>query len=599
MKTHISFIGMSFMLISIFSNCRSQDTADIIYTNGQIYTVNATQPWAEAVAIKDGKFLKVGSDIDIEKLKGEKTQVIDLKGRFIMPGMHDVHIHTLDVEVEKVAGNFHRPPEMDLDEMLAALKVYAEENPDREWIIAADYPMGMFPKENAPKEILDEIIPDRPVAILHQSGHALWVNSKALEIAGITKETLDPELGIIIRKENGEPFGTLKESAMPLVMKYYFNYSKEQYAEAAKLTMQLFNSNGITSVRSATGRNEHFLALTELDKKDLLPLRFLMSWNWSTTLIEPISSLVDIENNMVAALESGTPHVNANSLKIFIDGTFDSNSTYMFEPFEGTTDNYGFPIISEDELKETITKFDKMGVSVIMHCIGDKAPHIALNAIEYTRNMNGVPGTRHQVSHCTLIREEDVQRVKRLHASMDFSPILPLDEHLIEHAAEPFLGKERSQRVFPGRWAFNANAKPGLASDHAVTQITPFVDIEIMVTRGNPYTNSGEAIGKDLAITVEEGIKAYTINGAYVMMQENETGSIEAGKYADFIVLDQNLLEIPADAISETTVLQTYFEGKLVFAADIEAISQNINSNNELPEGLLTALLGHCASHKQ
>jgi predicted amidohydrolase YtcJ len=569
--------------------------ADVVYTHGRIYTVSEKRPWAEAVAIRGGKFIKVGSNADIEDVVGPDTKVVDLGGKFVMPGMHDVHIHTLDVEVEHVAGNFHRDSGMGKDEMLRALKTYADAHPDREWIVGADYPMGMFPKENAPKELLDEIIPDRPVAVLHQSGHALWVNSKALEMAGITKDTPDPELGFIIRDpKTGEPSGTLKESAMPLVMKYYFKYTPEQYTKAVKPTAELFNRNGITSVRSATGRTEHLQALREMDRRGELSLRFLMSWNWSTTLIEPVAPLDVIERRVRENLVHVTPHVRANSLKIFVDGTFDSYSCAMLEPYEGKPDNYGFMNISQEDFDNVITKFDAIGVSVIMHCIGDGASRAALNAIEAARKTNG-PGMRHQVSHSTLITQEDLQRVKQLQASMDFSPIMPLTEKIVESAAAPYIGMKRSERVFPMRWAIDAGARPALASDHAVSPVIPFADIETLVTRRDPFTNKGRPIGENLKCTVEEAIEAYTLNGAYTMMQENEVGSIEVGKYADFIVLSQNLLEIPPEQISETQVLQTLFEGVVVYDADMAADQDQTTNMRTLPDGLMVALLGPCA----
>ena len=559
-----------FLLMLLFNACTDTpgEQADTIYLNGKIYTVNEAQPWAEAVAIKDGKFLKVGTNPEVEALRGGGTEMVDLEGKFAMPGIHDVHIHTLDIESEIVNGDLSLPPVSSKEELLSIIESYAKANPDKEWIAGGPYPMLMFPNENAPKELLDEIVPDRPVAILHQTGHALWVNSKALEIAGITAETEDPPLGLITRKEDSnEPAGTLKEAAQPLIMKYYMVKTPEIYEETVRSTSRFYNERGVTSVRAATGRIEHWEALRKIDLAGELNLRFLMGWNWSTSLIEPKPEDTEIERRIRENLSTATAHARCNGLKIFMDGGFDSHTAALFEHYTDEPTTKGILNINRDYLFETTKKMDELGVSILYHCIGDSAATVALDAIAYAREMNGSPGTRHQISHSALILEKDIQRVMDLGVSMDFSPILPLSEAL-KAFAEKYIGTERLNRVYPGKWAFEAGAGPGIGSDHNVSPVEPFGHMEILISRGDPYENIENVIAPDQAITIEQAIRGYTLNGAYVMMQEDVAGSIEEGKFADFIVLDRNLLETPTADLSETKVLSTVFEGKLVYSSN-------------------------------
>ena len=320
--------------------------------------------------------------------------------------------------------------------------------------------MLMFPDENAPKELLDEIVPDRPVAILHQTGHALWVNSKALEIAGITEETQDPPLGIIVRKAgSNEPLGTLKEAAQPMIMKYYMVKSAEVYEETVRNTSDYYNERGVTSVRAATGRIEHWEALRNVDLAGDLNLRFLMGWNWSTSLIEPKPEDGEIEQRIRENISTATPHARCNGLKIFMDGGFDSHTASLFDHYADDPNSTGVLNIDQEYLFETTAKMDKLGVSILFHCIGDNAATVALDAIAFARDKNGPPGTRHQISHSSLIIEKDIERVIELEVSMDFSPILPFSEGL-KVFAEKYIGPERVNRIYPGKWAFEAGADP-------------------------------------------------------------------------------------------------------------------------------------------
>ncbi len=542
-------------------------SSQLVYRNGRIFTANHLRPWAEAVAIDDGKFILVGSDTDVEAAIGSATRVVDLKGQLVIPGLHEVHNHAVDRFAEVVKGHLSFPYDVDLEELKQKIRTYAKDNPDKKWIVGGRFSPAVLPHEMA-RELLDELVPGRPAAIKDITGHMLWVNSRALEAAGITKETPDPPLGAIIRDpKSGEPTGFLEESAMPLVSSLYTHFEPVVWTEAVKRAVKAYNEVGITSARGASGQLEQLVALREQDKKGQLSVRYIMPWVSPTAVLWPLPPFAVTERQIRENLKQTTPHVRANSLKVFVDGGY-GETLAMLEPYKNNPDTIGVLNIAPEELNHMVTRFDAMGVSVMMHTIGDRASRVALDAVQAAREANGPDGMRHQLSHCELITKKDLNRFSQLNAAMDISPIFP--DHLVKPYYAEVLGQKRADRVYPYRWAVEARARPALASDYAVSPLSPFLHMQTMVTRGKPLDEKAQPGVDHQRATIEEAILSYTLNGAHVMMQENLAGSIEVGKYADFVVLDQDLFKIPPDQISQVRVVQTVFEGEAVYSLNTE-----------------------------
>ena len=335
------------------------EVADTVYTNGKIYTVNEAQPWAEAVAIKDGKFLVVGSNADVEAVTGPGTGNHDLKGRFVMPGILDLHSHPF---ITPWYGSMNLPLQEpgDADAILAEVSAYAQANPGKEWIIGGQWSLGVFPDDNPGRDLLDKIVPGRPVALLDQTGHSMWLNSRALELSGITAETPTNQL-IVMEKDpqSGEPTGTIREQAIQLVERVIPQATAEEYSTHIEDVFEMYLSYGITTQQTAEGHRGPLDALKLLQSEGRLEQRVFVSWDWKTTLnlaysVEEIEE--QIENRAIYASDLVYP----NYVKIFGDGSPAARTSLLLEPYEGEPDFYGDANMTTKEYAAAFIKFDRI-----------------------------------------------------------------------------------------------------------------------------------------------------------------------------------------------------------------------------------------------
>lgn len=543
------------------------DVADTVYTNGKIYTVDEDQPWAEAVAIKDGKFLVVGSAANVAAVTGDTTEMIDMEGRFAMPGVFDLHSHPF-ITPWYGSMNLSLQNPGDADAILAEVKAYADANPDKEWIIGGQYLNGVFPGDSPSRELLDEIVPDRPVAMLDQTGHSMWINSKAMELAGINADTPTSQL-IVIEKnpDTGEPSGTVREQAIQLVERVIPQATGEQYADPIEDVFEMFLSYGITAQSPAEAHRASLDGLKYLEENNRLHQRVFASWDWKTTL-NLAYTLDDIEGQIKnrSVYESG--YVRPNYVKIFADGSPASFTSALLEPYANREGFYGDANMTTEEFAEAFTMFDDWGVGVHVHTMGDGTSRRVVDALEVMKASNGDSGVRHKVAHNTMTTAEDLARIAALKdVNIDFSPPLWYPHAGGIATFQPPLGEERFANTYLVKTAVEMDGlHVGQGADWLTANPTPdpFIAIEGFVTRENPFDPEMEgALGPEQAITLEQAIAIATIEGAYVVGVEDELGSIEAGKLADFIVLDQNLFEIDVKDIYGTQVLRAVVDGKV------------------------------------
>ncbi len=342
------------------------EVADVVYTSGRIYTVDEAQPWAEAVAIKDGRFLAVGSIADIGDLQGENTETVDLGGSFVMPGIIDLHVHPFMTPLFNVINlDFSDPT--NVDTMLAELKGFAEEHPEKEWIRAGSYGLGVFPDENPSKELLDEVIPDRPVIVIDQTGHNYWVNSRALDRAGIDADTPTSDKYIIVKDPaTGEPTGTLRESAMRLVEQVADWPSPEENAVAFKKVFDEFNSHGVTTMRTAEGQAPSLDVVKSMEDSGNLTMRLFVAWDWHMHITTPFTN-EEMDQAIAGRGQYATEMVNPNFVKIFLDGTPIGYNSPFIEPYADDASQHGVGKFSTEELSQIVTNFDAQGIGVMMH----------------------------------------------------------------------------------------------------------------------------------------------------------------------------------------------------------------------------------------
>lgn len=543
--------------------CRSSrepvTPADLILEKGAVYTLNKAQPWAEAAAVAGGKIVFVGSNSGAKKFRGAGTQVLDLAGKMVLPGFQDSHIHLISGGME--LGQCSLNDLQTKEEILGKIRSYAAENPDKEWIVGGGWPLTAFPGGNPTKEELDAVVSDRPVYLSAADGHSTWVNSRALDLAGITAETPDPKNGRIERKAGtGEPSGTLREAASSLVGRLIPEPSAEEYAKGLRMAMALANRSGITSIIEASADDKLLETYSDMDKSGGLTLRVLAS-----IYVDPDKGVEQVSDLVGKREKFRGRYLKSTTAKIFIDGVIESHTAALLEPYLDRPGDRGEPILEAEEFSRLAAALDKAGFQIHVHAIGDRAIRMTLDAMEEAGKANGPRDARHHICHLELIDPADMPRFGKLGVVASFQALWAYADAYITELTEPLLGPERSSRLYPIGSVVRSGGLYAGGSDWSVSSLNPLEAIEVAVTRRAPDADAGPAWLPDERVDLPTAIAAYTTNGAFLSFEEKTRGTIEAGKAADFVVLDRNLFQIPAQEISETQVVLTLLDGKTVY----------------------------------
>ena len=561
-----AFVTKIFLLLIFCSGnvFASGHHADKVFINGSIHTFNQELTVVTAIAIQDGLITLVGTNEEINRSIGEMTEVIDLKGKMMMPSFHDAHSHPVWSGVDQLKCVVSES--YDIDIMQAQLKecLSSELTKETGWIVGTQLNIGVFPSGNVDKSFLDKISKDIPIYVDAEDGHNGVANSKALEIAGISKETPNPENGIIEKDPlTGEPSGTLREpSAMNMVKSIMPKDSDGLYDKGLYFAQDLAHSFGITASIAASVGERHMATYKRAADRGDLELRIITCLEFGDTLFSQDPAMFEeVYRNRTQYSDS---RINVDCIKIFIDGVLEGQTGAVLEPYLGT-DNYGQLYLEQDVLNAVVTRFDSENIQIHTHAIGDRAVRSTLDAFEYAISMNGKTDNRHHISHLQMIDEEDIPRFSELGVAANFQAAWALPDEYITEINTPELGIERVNRMYPIGSVFRANGLIVGGSDWAVSTMNPLVAIETAVRRQDPDDRVSGFLNKNESIDLTEMLKAYTTNAAYLMHQEEYTGSIEVGKAADLIILEKNLYNIAVDEISEVKVLQTLLEGKTVF----------------------------------
>ncbi len=536
-----------------------EKAADLALTGGKIYTVDAGRSWAEAVAIKDGRIVFVGSSEDAKDFIGDDTRVVDLKGRMVVPGFQDAHVHPISAGVESNACNLNGLE--NVDAYIAAIKKYADAHPDEPWITGGGWSMAAFgPGALARKELIDAVVSDRPVILYSQDGHTSWVNSKALEVAGVTNKTPDPPDGRIDRDpKTRAAVGSLQEGASSLVADKVPAVTDAKRADGLRYAVKFLNELGITAVQDASVNEDDLKTYRQLDDAGELSLHVVGSIWW-----ERDQGLEQIDSIKRLRTEFTKGHVDAGTVKIMQDGVMENYTAAMLEPYLIPSQSKGIPMVEPEKLKAAVTQLDADGFQVHFHAIGDAAIRQSLDAVEAARTANGDKGHRHHISHLQLIDKADIPRFKALGVVANFQPLWAMNDPYVTELAVPFIGPERAAGLYPIGSVLKSGGTIAFGSDWSVSSPNPFEQMETAITRLEANGGTTDPLLPAEAITLAEAIDAFTIHAAYVNRDEKDTGSIEVGKSADLAVLDRNLFETEPSELSETKALVTLFEGKAV-----------------------------------
>jgi predicted amidohydrolase YtcJ len=545
------------------ASSRAAQVADTVLINGGIYTVDAERNWAEAAAILNGVFIAVGSNSDIEPLIGPATYTIDLSGNMALPGFHDAHVHPTMGGYALLGCSLEN--ETSIDDIIGKVTACATQGGDG-WLEGHAFDLALFGQDGPGKGLLDAIDTERPIILWASDGHNAWANSRALELVGITADTLDPPLGVIERDQFGAPSGTLRETAQELVRAVLPAPTQESNIEALSQGIRHLNSLGITSYIDAWVGLEDYESYRAIDQAGKLTARVVTSLTYESGFAKHYGD--EFDQVLAGRKAYASERLSHDSVKLFLDGVLEGETAALLEPYIGKHGHTGELILSAEELAAAVTRFDAMGLQVHMHAIGDRAVRAGLDAIEAARQKNGITDNRHHISHLQMIHVDDIERFERLNTSANFQALWAEPDDWIMELNLPVLGEERVQAMYPIASVEQAGGRIVGGSDWNVSSADPLAAIEVAVRRQNALTDSGPVLNERERVSLSSMIDAYTINAAWLMHQENRTGSIEVGKQADIAVLDRKLFEIPATEISDTRVLLTLLDGEIIYTAN-------------------------------
>ncbi|GAB6425338.1 amidohydrolase [Bacillus luti] len=536
---------------------------NVVFKNGTIYTSNGKQDIVEAVAIKEGKITFVGSNKDVEGFINEDTKVVDLQGRFILPGFVDNHNHIFEAK-SPAAGNCSVSPDASLQKQRSYLKDCKKDVKDGEWISGTGFSLEELLKDmdekaeqQTPLQVLDELFPNNPVLIMERTSHSVWVNSKALELAGINKDTKDPQGGRIIRDpETGEPFGILYDTAGDIVMEKAWNSQPKLFEKNYDGLLDGLDEvakNGITTV--GDGRLYWKRGWLDVwnkvnDEKKLTTRVVLRPWVYpNLNEAEQMEYFKKIKRDDVSS------RMLINQVKMYSDG-ISINSTaktlekYKFEWFKGTP--YGLNYIPEEKMKWWLTELNKIGYGALIHTIGDGGVRESLNAIEAAKK--GGANQPYTLTHVEMVEDSDINRFAKLGISADFQVGHDFAEDPKQSWASTYFSDQQMKRIMPLGRIWKTGANVSLSSDWDVNELNPLVTI----------SNALSIDDKGLS-DVYAAIDAYTIKPAKALGLDKITGSIEVGKSADMVLLDEDITKMSADEIPNAKVLVTVLQGEIVY----------------------------------
>ncbi|MGW4386345.1 amidohydrolase [Streptomyces sp. NPDC004685] len=543
--------------------------ADLVFTGGPVHTLSPARSRATSVAVRGERIVAVGHD-EVRELVGPATEVVDLKGKLLIPGFQDAHAHPVGGGLE--LGQCDLSGMTTLDEYRRRISAYAQALPDTEWITGGGWSMEAFPGGLPTAAELDALVPDRPAYLVNRDHHGAWVNSRALQAAGIDARTPDPADGRIERDADGAPTGMLQEGAANLIGRLLPPVTLEQRITGLLRAQELMHSLGVTAWQDAllgehanlTDPTDAYLA-TAADGR--LTARVVGSLWWDR------SRGTEQIDELVARRAAGTRgRLRCTTVKIMQDGVAENGTAALLGPYlDGcgcASDNSGISFVPPLDLQKYVTELDARGFQVHFHALGDRAVREALDAVEAARRANGRTDTRPHLAHLQVVHPDDIGRFRELGATANLQALWAAHEPQMDDLTIPFLGPERSAWQYPFGDLQRSGATLAAGSDWPVSSPDPIEAIHVAVNRvlpdaapGTPVFLPEQRIGLDAALT------AYTAGSAYVNHLDDVTGSITAGRLADLVVLDRDPFAAPTQEIGATRVLETFVGGERVYAA--------------------------------
>lgn len=544
--------------------------AETVFVGGTVFTGAAT-PRRLAVAVRYGRIAAVGRDDDVRTLVGPRTEVVELGGGLLVPGFQDAHAHPLAAGVDMLRCDLNDVTSA--TETLAGIATYAAAHPDVPWILGSGWSMTDFHGGTPTTQLLDAVVADRPVFLSNRDGHGAWVNSLALELAGISASTPDPVDGRIERDADGTPAGTLHEGAASLVERLAPAPKPQEQLAGLLQAQQVMFSHGITAWQDAAvgalfGQPDSLPIYLAAQQSGALQARVVAALWWDRTRGgEQIDELVERRE------EAARAGFRATSVKVMQDGVVENFTAGLLAPYLDAcgrpTDNRGLSFVDPVALREHVVRLDAQGFQVHFHALGDRAVRESLDAVAAARSANGVTDGRHHIAHVQIVAPEDLPRFKALAVSATIQPLWAAHEQQMDELTIPFLGDERAALQYPFGELQAAGAHLAAGSDWPVSSPDPLLGAHVAVNRVLPDATGAEAepFHPRNRIALAAALDAYTTGSAYVNHRDDQTGRIAVGWLADLAVLDRDPFAGPAGQIASTRVVATYVAGEAVFRA--------------------------------
>ena len=559
------------------ASSETHPAVDLVIHNARIYTVNQHQPWSQAVAIKNGKFVRLGKDSELAALPARRR--LDLQQRLLLPAMVDGHSHPGYVSVEDFGEVNGETPEA----LLSSVKKYADQHPEQKWLRLCCWPTTMFVKgdQGPKKEVLDAILPDRLVWFESETAHDFWLNSAALAELGVSRKTPDPKPGLAMyaRDKNGDPTGWVKEGAGVQHFSTQFALSTpdriKRHKDRVADILQHMSKHGLTAIFDAgnKGYGDHvYDVIATLEREGRLPLRYFGTYQ----IFTPERAKIAVDEVKRYQREYGGELLRFNSVKLFMDGISANQSASYTRPYLGSN-IASEPLLTTEELTALLLRLHEERLDLMVHSIGDRATRTVLDAVQAARSVvqdDFYP--RVTVAHLALVDPADIPRISRLGVVANFSPWWFGVES--SSVVSDLLGKERYNEMYPARSVFESGATVTFSSDEwwggdmLPTYLSPYLGMQTGHTRQYPKEwwqteDDGIRLPASERLTLEQLVKGYTRHGAYQLRLEDQLGSIEVGKTADFIVLDQDLFTMKPDEIWRLQPSLVVMEGKVMQGA--------------------------------
>ena len=568
-RTHFVMLILCVFLLAVGSASAqgskdAKNAADMVVIHGRIYTLDSRQPWAQALAIRADKIVAVGEDATIGKFRGSDTKVIDAAGQLVLPGFVDCHIHFMDGSLSLDRVNLEGAK--DVAEIQQRLREYASQHPGNDWLLGRGWDYAMFGTAALPdKKYLDELFPNRPVFLEGYDGHTYWANSKALALAGITRDTPDPPNGIIVRDPaTREATGALKEAAQDAVAKAVPEVTRAERLAALRAGIKWANENGLTRVHSAGGDFPQLELYDELRRHGDLTLRFYIAYFMDPPEMRP----QDVDAIESARKKYHDAWIDTNAVKFMVDGVIESHTAAMIEPYSDDPSLKGKLFWEPSKYNSAIAELDKRGLQLFTHAIGELGVRTALDAYQHAEEVNHTSDRRPRIEHIETVTSADIPRFGKLGVIASMQPLhsYPNVDTLDVWARNA--GPDRASRAWSWKSIADAGGRYAFGSDWPVVTLNPWEGLQTAITRQTREGTPEAGFVPSQRLTVAQAVEGYTLGAAFAGRREKTEGSLEKGKLADLIIVSQNIFEIDPHKISETKVRTTIVGGQVIYQYD-------------------------------